>query len=179
MERTIKSLLSRLGEDPEREGLVNTPKRVAEFYREITSGYEAEPDKLFEAVFTSDMDQMVIVKDIVFYSLCEHHMVPFFGVAHIGYIPDGKVLGLSKFARLVELFAARLQIQERLTKQVADAILEHLSPLGVIVVIEARHLCMEMRGVRKPGTQTVTSYAMGVMRENASARNEFLQLIGK
>lgn len=177
-ENSVKALLSTIkGEDPTREGLQETPKRVANMYDELTSGYGQNPKSVLGKVFETENDQMVVVKDIDFYSLCGHHMVPFFGKVHIGYIPKGKVLGLSKFARLVEIYARRLQIQEQMTHQIAEAIQKHLKPEGVIVVIEAQHLCMAIRGVQKQNSKTITSSLRGNFLENLSTRQEFFNLI--
>ena len=176
----VASLIDTIvGENGAREGLVETPARVCKMYDEIFGGYQMNPGEILSKTFKEeDHQEMVIVKDIEFYSHCEHHMVPFFGVAHIGYIPNGTIAGLSKFARLVECFAKRLQVQERMTSQIADAINEHLSPLGVAVVIEAQHLCMSMRGVKKPTAKTKTSAMRGVFLDNTNcARSEFLGLI--
>ena len=178
MQDVIRQLLAELGEDPSREGLLETPKRVEQSLRFLTSGYAADVDAVLNnALFTVDYNEMVIVKDIDFYSLCEHHLLPFFGRCHIAYIPQGRVLGLSKIPRLVEIFARRLQIQERLTSQVADTIREKVEPLGVAVVMEATHLCMSMRGVEKQNSVAVTSAMLGVFREDARTRMEFLELI--
>lgn len=168
-----------IGETSNREGLIETPHRVAKMYDEIFGGYEQDPFLILSKVFKDEEHkEMVIVKDIEFFSHCEHHMVPFFGVAHIGYIPNGTLVGISKLARLVECFSKRLQVQERLTSQIADAINTHLQPMGVAVVIEAQHLCMSMRGVKKPSAKTITSAMRGVFLDNAnSARSEFLGLI--
>ena len=160
-----------------RDGLLNTPERVARMYDEIFSGYTKDPKDVFKAVFDTDNDSMVVVKDIDYYSQCEHHMVPFFGKVHIGYIPKKKVLGLSKFARLVEIFSRRLQIQEQMTFQIADEIEKHLKPLGVAVVVEGTHLCMAMRGVQKINSKTITSEMRGVFRKKHEARQEFLDFI--
>lgn len=179
-ESLIRELLRTIeGEDFTREGLEDTPKRVSKMYEEIFGGYKQDPKAILSATFEDPSHQeMVIVKDIPFYSHCEHHMVPFFGKAHIAYIPNGRVVGLSKLARLTECFAKRLQIQERLTSQIADAIDETLSPLGVAVVIQAEHLCMAMRGIKKPGSNTVTSALRGVFRDNTNnARAEFMSLL--
>lgn len=178
IEGAVKVLLKALGENPEREGLKDTPNRVARMYTEIFSGYEQTPEEILGRDFDGEGYQdMVLVKDIPFYSHCEHHMVPFYGVAHIGYVPKDRVVGLSKLARLVECFARRLQIQERMTSQIADAIESVLEPEGVAVVVTAEHMCMTMRGVQKPGAKTTTSAMRGVFFENASARAEFLSLI--
>jgi GTP cyclohydrolase IA len=178
MEDTIRRLLSELGEDPAREGLLNTPRRVEKALRFLTSGYTADVDTVLNnALFTVDYNEMVIVKDIDFYSLCEHHLLPFFGRAHVAYIPQGRVIGLSKIPRLVEIFARRLQIQERMTSQVADTIRDKIDPLGVAVVIEATHLCMAMRGVEKQNSYAITSAMLGVFQDDARTRMEFLELI--
>jgi len=178
MNNLYKELLVRIGEDPEREGLLNTPDRAAKAMEFLTKGYrEKLADVINDAVFTVEDNHMVIVKDIELYSLCEHHMLPFFGKCHIGYIPEGKVLGVSKLARIVDLFARRLQLQERLTNQVATSLMDTLAPEGVGVVIEAKHLCMMMRGVEKQNSCMVTSAMLGSFRRDRSTRNEFLQLI--
>src|SRR5258705_5956313 len=178
MQELIRQLLASLGEDPRREGLLDTPKRVEKAYQFLTSGYKANIDQVLnDALFTVDYSEMVIVKDIDFYSLCEHHLLPFFGKCHIAYIPSTRVIGLSKIPRLVDVFSRRLQIQERLTNQIADTIREKIAPLGVAVVIEATHLCMSMRGVEKQNSFAVTSAMHGVFRENARTRMEFLELI--
>ena len=172
-----QEILQLLGEDPEREGLVKTPERVAKAMRFLTSGMQQDPIEIIHgAMFKEDYRQMVIVKDIDFYSLCEHHMLPFFGKVHIGYIPNGYITGLSKLPRVVDVFARRLQVQERLTTQIKDCIHEALNPLGVIVVIEAQHMCMQMRGVEKQNSFTTTSDCTGACRE-AKTREEFMQLI--
>ena len=159
------------------EALENTPNRVARAYHELFSGYTADETEILSRVFDDPHDEMVIVKDIPMYSMCEHHMLPFIGKVSIGYIPDGKILGISKLARLVEIYARRLQLQERLTAQVADAIMKHVEPQGVGIVVEAEHTCMTMRGVNKPGTMTVTSAMRGIFKEDAKTRAEFLGLI--
>ncbi len=175
-----KEILELLGEDSSREGLLDTPKRVAKAAQFMTQGYHMDAKKLIQsAVFTEDYKQMVIVKDIELYSMCEHHMIPFIGKAHVAYIPNGKIMGLSKIARVVEVFARRLQVQERLTMQIKEAIDEALSPLGVAVVIEAKHLCMAMRGVEKQSSVTTTSDFTGAFLNNSKTREEFLLLIGK
>ena len=177
MQDLIRQLLAELGENPAREGLLNTPKRVEKALRFLTSGYTADVDSVLNnALFTVDYNEMVIVKDIDFYSLCEHHMLPFFGKCHIAYIPKGKVIGLSKLPRLVDVFARRLQVQERLTVEIAESIQSAIQPLGVGVVVEARHLCMMMRGVEKQHSATVTSSMLGAFRA-AQTRQEFLSLI--
>jgi GTP cyclohydrolase IA len=178
MQDIIRQLLADLGEDPTREGLVDTPKRVEKSLRFLTSGYAADVDSVLNnALFTVDYNEMVIVKDIDFYSLCEHHLLPFFGRCHVAYIPQGRVLGLSKIPRLVEIFARRLQVQERLTNQIADTIRDKVRPLGVAVVMEASHLCMSMRGVEKQNSVAVTSAMLGVFQHDARTRMEFLELI--
>jgi len=178
MQDLIRQLLADLGEDPNREGLLNTPKRVEKALSFLTSGYHADIDDVVNgALFTVDYNEMVIVKDIDFYSMCEHHLLPFFGKAHIAYLPSNKVIGLSKIARLVNMFARRLQIQERMTSQIAKAIEEKIAPQGVGVIIEARHLCMQMRGVEKQHGQAVTSAMLGAFRHNKQTRDEFLSLM--
>src|SRR5437763_8243487 len=178
MQELIRQLLAGLGEDPRREGLLDTPKRVEKAYRFLTSGYQANIDQVLNnALFTVDYSEMVIVKDIDFYSLCEHHLLPFFGKCHVAYIPSTKVIGLSKVPRVVDVFSRRLQVQERLTNQIADTIREKIAPLGVAVVIEATHLCMSMRGVEKQNSFAVTSAMLGAFRDNARTRMEFLDLI--
>ncbi|GAA1871522.1 GTP cyclohydrolase I FolE [Brevibacterium marinum] len=174
----IREILIAVGEDPDREGLVETPARVARAYEEVFSGLHRDPADVLGMTFDISHEEMVLVRDIDLYSMCEHHLVPFHGVAHIGYIPskNGKVTGLSKLARLVEVYARRPQVQERLTTQIADALVEHLEPQGAIVVVEAEHLCMTMRGVRKPGASTITSAVRGQLRESAS-RAEAMSLI--
>jgi GTP cyclohydrolase I len=178
MQDVIRRLLESLGEDPGREGLLETPRRVEQSLRFLTSGYTADLDAVINnALFTVAYNEMVIVRDIDFYSLCEHHLLPFFGKCHIAYIPDGKVIGLSKIPRLVDVFARRLQVQERLTSQVAETINERVAPLGVAVVMEATHLCMAMRGVEKQNSVTTTSAMLGVFHSDARTRHEFLELI--
>src|ERR671927_587463 len=178
MQEAIRAMLRDLGEDPTREGLVDTPKRVEKAMRFLTSGYGADIDEVLnDALFTVDYNEMVIVKDIDFYSLCEHHLLPFFGRCHIAYIPQGRVIGLSKVPRLVEVFARRLQIQERMTSQIAETIREKIQPLGVAVVCEATHLCMSMRGVEKQNSYTITSAMLGAFRDQARTRMEFLELL--
>jgi GTP cyclohydrolase IA len=176
----VEALLRALGEDPEREGLRRTPDRVAKFLEEFTAGRDVDPSTLLTPVFDEQHDEMIVVKDIAFASLCEHHMVPFMGQANVGYIPNktGQVTGLSKLARVVDVVAHRLQVQERMTSQIADAIEKALDPRGVIVVVEAEHLCMSMRGVHKPGHLTVTSAVRGVFRENVATRAEAMSIIG-
>jgi GTP cyclohydrolase I len=178
MQDIIRQLLTELGEDPAREGLLDTPKRVEKSLRFLTNGYAADVDAVLNnALFTVDYNEMVIVKDIDFYSLCEHHLLPFFGKCHVAYIPQGRVLGLSKVPRLVDIFARRLQVQERLTNQVAETLREKVRPLGVAVVMEATHLCMSMRGVEKQNSVAVTSAMLGVFQHDARTRMEFLDLI--
>ncbi len=178
MEDLIRRLLAELGEDPGREGLVRTPQRVEKALKFLTSGYGADVDAILNgALFTVDYSEMVIVKDIDFYSLCEHHLLPFFGKCHVAYIPRRHVIGLSKIPRLVDVFARRLQIQERMTNQIAQTILDKIDPLGVAVVCEGTHLCMSMRGVQKQNSFAVTSAMLGSFRDNARTRMEFLELI--
>jgi len=178
MQDIIGRLLAEIGEDPAREGLLDTPKRVEKSFRFLTSGYQADVDEVINnALFTVDYNEMVIVKDIDFYSLCEHHLLPFFGKCHVAYIPNGRVLGLSKIPRVVEIFSRRLQVQERLTNQIAATILEKVRPLGVGVVMEATHLCMSMRGIQKQNSAAVTSAMLGSFRSDARTRSEFLALI--
>ncbi len=178
--RAVREILEAVGEDPDRDGLVRTPERVAKMYGEVLAGLHEDPAEHLSVTFEAGHNEMVMVKDIPIYSLCEHHLVPFHGHAHIAYIPgaDGRITGLSKLARVVDGFARRPQVQERLTTQVADALAEALDPRGVLVVIEAEHLCMGMRGVRKPGAITVTSAVRGIFKENASTRAEAMGLIG-
>jgi GTP cyclohydrolase I len=178
MQEIIARLLEDLGEDPSREGLLDTPKRVEKALRFLTSGYRADIDQVInDALFTVDYSEMVIVKDIDFYSLCEHHLLPFFGKCHVAYIPRKKVIGLSKVPRLVDVFARRLQVQERLTHQIAEVIHDKIDPLGVAVVMEGTHLCMSMRGVEKQNSFAVTSAMLGAFRDNSRTRMEFLELI--
>lgn len=177
-EELMREVLVRLGEDPEREGLIRTPGRVKRAMEHLTSGYREDPEKLLKgALFAVSYDEMVIVKDIEMFSMCEHHMLPFFGKVHVAYIPNGRVIGLSKIPRLVELFSRRLQIQERMTTQIAETIQSVIQPQGVGVVIEARHLCMMMRGVEKQHSGTVTSAMLGAFREQKQTRDEFLSLV--
>ena len=178
-EDAVRELLYAIGEDPERGGLRDTPARVARAYREMFGGLYTDPDTVLNTMFDEDHDEMVIVKEIPMYSTCEHHLVSFHGVAHVGYIPgkDGRVTGLSKIARLVDLYAKRPQVQERLTSQIADALVNKLDPRGVIVIVEAEHLCMAMRGVRKPGAVTTTSAVRGQFKTSAASRSEALDLI--
>jgi GTP cyclohydrolase I len=180
IETLVRQLLIELGEDPEREGLKATPSRVAKALSFLTHGYRANLREVINnALFTQDTSSMVIVKDIEVYSMCEHHMLPFFGRCHIGYIPDGKVFGVSKLARLVDMYARRLQLQERLTEQVSRVVMDEVGAKGVGVMIEARHLCMMMRGVEKQNSTMVTSSVLGVFREHLATREEFLTLVGK
>ncbi|GDY30771.1 GTP cyclohydrolase 1 [Gandjariella thermophila] len=178
-ENAVRELLLACGENPDREGLRDTPARVARAYRELFAGLHTDPDTVLSRTFDESHEELVLVTDIPLYSTCEHHLVPFHGVAHVGYIPDvqGRVTGLSKIARLVDLYARRPQVQERLTSQVADALVRKLDPRGVIVVMEAEHLCMAMRGIRKPGTRTMTSAVRGIFKTSASSRAEALELI--
>ena len=174
----IRSILLKIGEDPTRDGLVNTPRRVDQSLRFLTSGYRMNADELLnKALFDVAYDEMVIVRDIELFSLCEHHLLPFFGKCHVGYLPDGRVIGLSKIPRLVDMYARRLQVQERLTTQIAETINQKIHPRGVAVVIEAQHLCMIMRGVEKQNSVAVTSSMLGVFKENQNTRNEFLNLV--
>jgi GTP cyclohydrolase I len=178
VERAVRELLLAIGEDPDRDGLKQTPARVSRSYAEIFSGIGQKPEDVLTTTFESSHDELILVRDIEVYSTCEHHLVPFHGVAHVGYIPggDGRVTGLSKLARLVEVYARRPQLQERMTAQIADALCDHLNPLGVLVVIECEHLCMSMRGVRKPGSRTITSAVRGQLRDPAT-RAEAMGLV--
>ncbi|MBU5673559.1 GTP cyclohydrolase I FolE [Paenibacillus brevis] len=177
IEHHVREILKLIGEDVEREGLLETPARVTRMYEEIFGGYEVDPREVLGVTFEENHEELVIVKDIVYYSQCEHHMAPFFGKAHIGYIPSGHIAGLSKLARLVEAVTRRLQVQERITSQIADIMEEVLKPKGVMVVVEGEHLCMCSRGVKKPGSKTVTSAVRGTFRTDAASRAEFLSLI--
>jgi len=179
VEAAVAELLAAIGEDPDRDGLVETPRRVAHMYEELFSGLHDEPSRHLTVTFAEEHDEMVMVRDIPFASLCEHHLVPFIGRAHVGYIPgdDGRITGLSKLARLVDGYARRLQVQERMTSQIADAIESVLAPRGVLVVVEAEHLCMSMRGVKKPGTLTITSAVRGLFRSDQATRAEAMQFV--
>lgn len=179
IEDAFREILIAIGEDPDREGLKETPSRVARMYEEVFSGLHSDPRRHMQVTFTEEQhDELVLVKDIPFYSMCEHHFVPFMGKAHVGYIPqDGSVVGLSKLARVVEEIAKRPQLQERITSEVANIIMEEINPRGVIVVIEAEHLCMSMRGVKKPGSKTVTSAVRGIFKSNSKSRSEAMSLI--
>ena len=178
MEELIKKLLVEIGEDPEREGLIHTPKRVKKSYEFLTQGYDQDVNEIInDAIFHEEVDDMIIVKNIEFYSLCEHHMLPFFGNCHIGYIPKGKIFGVSKLARIVDVFSRRLQLQERLTNQIAETLSDAVAPDGIGVVMEAQHLCMLMRGVQKQNSMMVTSAMLGSFRSEHPTREEFLNLI--
>jgi len=177
IEAHVKEILKLIGEDVEREGLIETPARVTRMYEEIYAGYEVEPREVLGVVFDENHEELVIVKDIVYYSQCEHHMVPFFGKVHIGYLPSGKIVGLSKLARLVEAVTRRLQVQERITSTIANVLDEELDPQGVFVVVEGEHLCMCARGIKKPGSKTITTAARGLYKHDAALRSEFMQLI--
>jgi GTP cyclohydrolase IA len=179
VERAVRELLAAVGEDPDREGLVDTPRRVASMYEELFAGLHADPSHHLNVTFAAEHDEIVMVRDIPFASVCEHHLVPFIGRAHVAYIPgqDGRITGLSKLARLVDGYARRLQVQERMTTQIADSIESVLDPRGVLVVVEAEHLCMSMRGVKKPGTLTVTSAVRGLFRTTSSTRAEAMQFV--
>lgn len=179
IEQAVRLLLEGIGEDCDREGLKETPERVARMYEEIFAGMEQSAKEHLSKTFTAENNEMIVEKDISFYSTCEHHLMPFYGKVHIAYIPDGKVVGISKLARTVEVFARRLQIQEKMTVQIADAIMENLQPKGVIVLAQAEHMCMTMRGVKKPGSQTITMVARGVLEKNENLRNMFLNLVGR
>ena len=180
IELIISDLLKEIGEDSEREGLIKTPHRVAKSWMTFAQGYKQTPEEVVgDAVFNEKCDEIVVVKDIDFFSLCEHHLLPFKGVAHVGYLPKEKIIGLSKIPRIVDIYARRLQVQERLTQQVADALQDVLSPKGVAVIIEAEHLCMQMRGVEKQSSFMITSAVRGAFRENNKTREEFLSIIGK
>lgn len=177
IERAVREILAAVGEDPDREGLLETPARVARMYAEMFSGLHTDPSKHLQKFFTEQYDEMVLVRDITFNSMCEHHMLPFYGKAHIGYVPNGKVVGLSKLARVVEEYSRRPQVQERMTEQIANLLIEELDVKGVAVVIEASHSCMSIRGIRKPGSLCVTSAMKGLFRSNLSSRSEVMTLI--
>lgn len=177
IKEAVKMIIEAVGEDPDREGLLETPDRIARMYKEIFSGLKQDPKKHLERTFTVDNDDIVIEKDIQFYSMCEHHFLPFFGKAHIAYIPKGKVVGLSKLARTVEIYAKRPQLQERMCSQIAEALMEHLGSKGIMVVIEAEHLCMTMRGVKKPGTKTTTVVSKGEFKDNYALQQQVINLI--
>ncbi|MGB1226566.1 MAG: GTP cyclohydrolase I FolE [Poseidonibacter sp.] len=177
-ENSVKKMLEHVGEDPNREGLLDTPSRVRKSFEFLCSGYKQDPKEILQkALFTSSNDEMVVVKDIEFYSQCEHHMLPIIGKVHVAYIPNGKVVGLSKIPRVIDVFARRLQIQEQLTEQICDALNEHLQPKGVAVMIDARHMCMEMRGVQKICSTTVTSALRGLFKSNKKTKDEFLSIV--
>jgi len=176
IKKGVELILEGIGENKNREGLVETPERIARMYEEIFAGMDMDCEEILSKTFTVDNDEMVIVKDITFYSTCEHHFMPFYGKAHVAYIPNGKVVGLSKLARAVEVYAKRPQIQEQLTGQVADALMEHLNPKGVIIMMEAEHMCMTMRGVKKPGSKTVTFAMRGAFEEDENLVNRFLMM---
>lgn len=178
--RAVREILEAIGDDPDREGLRDTPRRIADMYAELFSGVRRDPGELLEVGFDDEEHhEMIVLKDIPFYSLCEHHLLPFHGVAHVGYIPNGRIVGISKIARVVEVLARRPQVQERLTSQIVDLIMDHIGAKGAAAVIEAEHLCMTMRGIKKPGSIMVTSATRGLFREDARTRAEFLSLIGK
>jgi GTP cyclohydrolase IA len=180
IEAAVRRILLEIGEDPSREGLVGTPDRMHRMYHELTAGYHVDPERLINrAIFDVDYSEMVVVRDIPFYSLCEHHLLPFFGSAHVAYVPDGKVIGLSKIPRIVEMYARRLQVQERMTQQIAEFLMDRLRPDGVGVVLEATHLCAAMRGVRKPGTVMTTAAVLGLFRRNDKTRAEFFAHLGR
>lgn len=174
----VKLLLEGIGEDTGREGLLETPDRIARMYGEICGGMEQNVSEILSKTFRTESTEMVLERDIVFYSMCEHHMLPFFGKVHIAYIPDGKIVGLSKLARCVEVYARRLQLQERMTEQIAEALMEHLGPKGVMVLTEAEHMCMTMRGIKKPGSRTVAYAVKGVFEENAQLQQNFFRMLG-
>lgn len=178
VKEAVRLLLKGIGEDTGREGLIETPDRIARMYGEICGGIEMDVKEILSKTFVTEKTEMVLEKDIVFYSMCEHHMLPFFGKVHIAYIPDGRIVGLSKLARCVEVYAKRLQLQERMTEQIAEAVMEHLSPKGVMVLTEAEHMCMTMRGIKKPGSKTVTYAVKGAFREDARLQESFFRLLG-
>ncbi|MCD7837140.1 MAG: GTP cyclohydrolase I FolE [Lachnospiraceae bacterium] len=177
VKEAVRLLLEGIGEDVNREGLVDTPDRIARMFDEIYGGMDEDAGEQLSKVFTVDNSEMVLEKDIVFYSMCEHHLMPFYGRAHVAYIPDGRVVGLSKLARTVEIYARRPQIQERMTGEIADAIMKHLAPKGVMVLLEAEHMCMTMRGIKKPGSKTVSSAARGIFENNEELQNRFYQML--
>jgi GTP cyclohydrolase I len=179
IERAVREILAAIGEDPDREGLLETPGRVARMYAELFSGLKAEPARHLQKVFLEEYDEMVLVRDISFNSMCEHHLLPFIGVAHVGYLPRGRVVGLSKLARIVEEISRRPQVQERMTQQICDLLDKELNPKGVIVVLEAEHSCMTIRGVKKPGALTITSAVRGLFRKNQASRAEAMSLINE
>ena len=180
IECSVEVILEAIGEDPSREGLLRTPARVARMYEELTAGYHVDPERLInDAIFEVSYDQMVVVKDIDYYSLCEHHMLPFLGQAHVAYIPNGRVIGLSKIPRIVEMYARRLQVQERMTQEIAQFLMDTLHPLGVAVVAEGLHMCAAMRGVKKANARMTTSAMLGSFKENRATREEFFQHIGR
>lgn len=179
IKEAVRLLLEGIGEDVSREGLKETPDRIARMYDEIYGGMDEDASEHLSKVFTVDHNEMVLEKDIVFYSTCEHHLLPFYGKAHVAYIPDGKVVGLSKLARTVEVYARRPQIQEQMTGQIADAVMEHLAPKGVMVVVEAEHMCMTMRGIKKPGSKTVSIATRGAFAEDQALQNRFFQMLGR
>ena len=178
VKEAVRLLLKGIGEDTGREGLIETPDRIARMYGESCGGMEMDVKEILSKTFVTEKTEMVLEKDIVFYSMCEHHMLPFFGKVHIAYIPDGRIVGLSKLARCVEVYAKRLQLQERMTEQIAEAVMEHLSPKGVMVLTEAEHMCMTMRGIKKPGSKTVTYAVKGAFREDARLQESFFRLLG-
>lgn len=177
VKEAVRMLLEGIGEDVNREGLIDTPDRIARMFDEIYGGMEEDAGVHLSKVFSVDNSEMVLEKDIVFYSMCEHHLMPFYGKAHVAYVPNGKVVGLSKLARTVEVFAKRPQVQERMTGEIADAIMEHLAPRGVMVVVEAEHMCMTMRGIKKPGSRTVSVATRGIFEDNAELQNRFYQML--
>jgi len=177
IEQAVLSIIEAIGEDVKREGLVDTPKRIAEMYAEVFTGINVDPKNQLEVIFDEQHREMVVLKDIPFYSMCEHHFLPFYGIIHVGYIPNGRVVGVSKLARVVDIIAKRPQLQERLTTDIADTIMDALQPDGVAVVVQAEHLCMTMRGIKKPGSNFITSAMRGLFRSRAATRAEFLSLI--
>lgn len=179
VKEAVKLLLEGIGEDVNREGLVETPERIARMYEEICGGMDEDAGTHLSKVFTVENNEIVLEKDIVFYSMCEHHLMPFYGKAHVAYIPNGKVVGLSKLARTVEVYAKRLQIQEQMTGQIADAIMEYLQPQGVMIMLEAEHMCMTMRGIKKPGSKTVSIATRGVFEKDGALQNQFFQMLNR